>query len=109
MVDPITTKVVILTIIDSTKKVLDVGTEDVAHAKNAAKRFQALVDSVHALDGTIKSDGSLGKPAQRARQNAYYLDDWELPFTRKKKKYAKDLVRLISWQAMKVGISTPRA
>lgn len=47
---------------------------------------QALIDNVHALNGTIKSDGSLAKPAQRARQNAYHLDDWELPLTRKNKK-----------------------
>ena len=95
---------------DSSKKVLDVGAEDIAHAKNAVKWFQALIDNVYALNDKIKSDDSLGKPAQRARQNACHLDDWGLPFTRKKKKeYAKDLVRLISWQAMRVGISTPRA
>lgn len=70
MIDPMTTTFVILTITDSSK-VLDIGTEDIAHAKNV----QALIDNVHALNDAIKSNGSLGKPAQRVRQNAYHLNE----------------------------------
>ena len=53
-----------------------------------------FINNVHVLNGTIKVLDVLAKLAQRARQNAYLLDDWELLLTHIKM-HAKDLVPLI--------------
>lgn len=65
MADPVSILCSILTIADASKKVLDICAEYVAHARNAPKELQTLVEDVHALTGTMKRLDSLAKPAKR--------------------------------------------
>ena len=103
MADPLTILCSILTITDASKKTLDVCTEYVAHARNAPKELQTLIEDVYALNGTMKRLDSLAKSAKRTTENAEQFDLWELPLARIKK-YAKDLAQLILEQDMKIGI-----
>ena len=102
MADPVTILCSILTIVDSSKKVLDVCTEYVAHARNAPKELQILIEDVHALNGSMERLDRLAKSAKRTTENAKQFDAWELPLSRITK-YAQDLVQLISKQDMKIG------
>ena len=107
MADPVTILCSILTISDASKKVLDVCTEYIAHAKNAPKEFQAIIHEVHALNGTMKRLDNLAKSARRTSQNADQFDEWELPLKRLKS-YAEELVEFItgltSRQELKIGL-----
>lgn len=100
--DPVTVLCSILTIADASKKVSDVCTYYVAHAKNAPKELQTVIEDIHALNGTMKKLDSLAKSAKRTCDSAWQFDQWELPVTRIEK-YAKDLVQLISQLDMRVG------
>ena len=103
MADPLTILCSILTIVDSSKKVLDVCTDYVAHARNAPKELQTVIEDVHALNGTMRRLDSLAKSARRTERNAYQFDQWELPLTRIQK-HSEDLVKLISQQDTKIGL-----
>lgn len=103
MADPVSILCSILTIADASKKILDVCTDYVTHAKNAPKELQTIIEDVDALNGTMKKLDSLAKSARRTSANAYQFDQWELPLTRVKG-HAKDLVKLISQQDMKTGL-----
>ncbi len=103
MADPVTILCSILTIADASKKVLDVCTKYVTHAKNAPKELQTVIEDVHALNGTMKRLDKLAKSARRTRDNADQFDQWDLPLTRIKQ-HAQDLVQLISQQDMKIGL-----
>ena len=102
MADPLTILCSILTITDASKKTLDVCTEYVAHARNAPKELQTLIEDVHALNGTMKRLDSVAKSAKRTTENAEQFDQWELPLERINE-CAKDLGQLISEQDMKIG------
>ena len=102
MADPLTILCSILTITDASKKILDVCTQYVAHAKNAPKELQRLIEDVHALNGTMNRLDNLAKSAKRTTENADQFDGWELPLVRINE-YAKDLGQLISKQDMKIG------
>ena len=102
MADPLTILCSILTITDASKKTLDVCTEYVAHARNAPKELQTLIEDVHALNGTMKRLDNLAKSAKRTTENAGQFDQWELPLMRINQ-YAQDLGQLISEQDMKIG------
>ena len=102
MADPLTILCSILTITDASKKTLDVCTEYVAHARNAPKELQTLIEDVHALNSTMKRLDNFAKSAKRTTENAEQFDKWELPLARIKK-YAKDLAQLILEQDMKIG------
>ena len=103
MADPVTILCSILTIADASKKVLDVCTEYVAHARNAPKEIQTLIEDIHALNGTMRMLDNLAKSARRTAQNGNQFDAWELPLMRIER-YARSLVRLISEQDMKTGL-----
>ena len=103
MADPLTILCSILTITDASKKTLDVCTEYVAHARNAPKELQTLIEDVHALNGTMKRLDNLAKSAKRTTENTEQFNQWELPLARIKN-YAKTLVQLILEQDMKIGI-----
>lgn len=103
MADPVTILCSILTIADASKKILDVCTEYVAHASDAPKELQRVIEDVHALNGTMKRLDRLAKSARRTERNADQFDQWELPLNRIKK-CSEDLVKLISQQDMKIGV-----
>ena len=103
MADPVTILCSILTIADASKKVLDVCSEYVAHARNAPKEFQMIIENVHALNGTMRRLDNLAKSARRTRENADQFDQWEYPLTQIRE-YAEELVQLISQQDMKIGL-----
>ena len=102
MADPVTILCSILTIADASKKVLDVCTEYVVHARNAPKEIQTLIEDIHALNGTMKKLDNLAKSARRTAENGEEFDAWELPLTRIERS-AKSLVQLISQQDMRIG------
>ena len=102
MADPLTILCSILTITDASKKTLDVCTQYVAHARNAPKELQTLIEDVRALNGTMKRLDNLAKSAKRTTDNADQFDGWELPLLHINE-YAKDLGQLISEQDMKTG------
>ena len=103
MADPVTILCSILTIADASKKVLDVCTEYIAHARNAPKEFQRVVEDVHALNGTMKKLDKLAKSARRTRDNADQFDQWEFPLKRIKSD-TEELVQIISQQDLKIGV-----
>ncbi len=103
MADPVTILCSVLTIADASKKVLDVCTEYVHHARNAPKELQTVIEDVHALNGTMERLDKLAKSARRTNTNAFQFDQWDLPLTRIKQ-HAQDLVQLISQQDMKIGL-----
>ena len=100
--DPATVLCSILTIADASKKVSDVCSYYVAHAKNAPKELQTVIEDIHALNGTMKKVDSLTKSTKRTFNNGRQFDQWELPLTRIEK-YAKELVQLISQLDLRVG------
>lgn len=102
MADPVTILCSILTIADSSKKILDVCTKYVAHAKNAPKEFQTVIEDVHALNGAMKRLDSLARTAQRTERTTDQFNQWEVPLTRIKK-HSEDLVQLISQQDTRIG------
>lgn len=103
MADPVSILCSILTIADASKKVLDVCAGYVAHARNAPKELQTLIEDAHALNGTMKRLDSLAKSSKRTARYPDQFDQWQLPLKRITE-YATGLDQLISKQDMKVGI-----
>ena len=100
--DPLSILCSILTITDASKKISNVCTYYFAHAKNAPKELQTVIEDVHALNGIMTKLDSLVKSTQRTRGNAGQFDQWELPLARLEE-YAKKLEYLISQLDMRVG------
>lgn len=100
--DPLSILCSILTITDASKKISNVCTYYVAHAKNAPKELQTVIEDVHALNGTMTKLDSLVKSTKRTQEIAYQFDFWELPLARLEK-YAKELEHLVSQLDMRVG------
>ena len=101
MADPVTILCSILTIADASKKVLDVCTEYVHHAKNAPKELHTLIEDVHSLNGVMKWFDNFAKSVPKG--NGDQFEYWELHLKRINKSTQK-LVQLISQQDMKVGL-----
>ena len=102
MADPVTILCSILTIADSSKKVLDVCTEYVHHARNAPKELHTLIEDVHALNGVLKWVDNFTKSVPQ-KENEPEFDFWELHLKRINE-HAQDLVQLISKLDMKIGL-----
>ena len=102
MADPVTILCSILTIADSSKRVLDVCTEYVHHARNAPKELHTLIEDVHALNGVMKWVDKLTKSAPQKR-NQDTFDFWELHLKRLDE-HTQNLVQLISKLDMKIGL-----
>lgn len=100
--DPLSILCSILTITDASKKVSNVCTYYVAHAKNAPKELQEVIEDVHALNGTMVKLDSMVKSTKRTQENAGQFDQWELPLARLEE-YAKELEHLVSELDMRVG------
>lgn len=100
--DPLTILCSILTVVDASKKVSDVCTYYVAHAKNAPKELQTVIEDIHALNGTMMKLDKLVKLAKRIEQTAGQFDQWELPLTRIVR-YAIELEQWVSQLDLRVG------
>ena len=102
MADPVTILCSILTIADASKKVLDVCTEYVQHARNAPKELHTLIEDVHSLNGVMKRFDNMVKSVPKDG-NYRYFEFWELHLKRINEDTQK-LVHLISEQDMKIGL-----
>ena len=92
-----------LTIADTSKKVIDVCTEYLSHAKNAPKEFQTIIENLHDLAGTTKRLESFAKSREERHELEVGFNQWQTPL-RRLDGYAKDLVRIVERQDLKLGI-----
>ena len=53
MTDPSSVLAASLTVADSSKRVIDVFTEYLSHAKNAPRELQTIIEDIHDMTGTI--------------------------------------------------------
>ena len=102
MADPVTILCSILTIADTSMKVLGVCTEYVRHARNAPKELHTLIEDVHALNALMRWVDNFIKSVPQ-KDNECEFDFWELHLKRINE-HAQNLVRLISKQDMKIGL-----
>ena len=103
MTDPFSVLATSLTIADTSKKVIDVCTEYLSHAKNAPKEFQTIIEDVHDLAGTIERLENFAKSREERHQIEVGFNQWQTPL-RRLDGYAKDLVRIVERQDLKYGI-----
>lgn len=59
-------------------KVMDVCENYVAHAKNAPKELQKVIEDILALNGSLKSLDTVAKSARRIDGNSDQFDRWEI-------------------------------
>ena len=96
MGDPISILASALTILDASKKVVDVCTDYVKHAKNAPKELQTIIEDIQDLNGTVKRIESVSRVqigAIISRPDHY--DQFRVPLLRLQG-YAQDLVDTIT-------------
>ena len=103
MADPFSLLAASLTVADSSKKVIDVCTEYISHAKNAPKEFQTIIEDIHDLTGTIKRLETFSKSKEGRSELDQGFDQWQTPL-RRLDEYAKDLVKIVERQDLKIGI-----
>ena len=102
MADPLSIVTGSLTVADSSKKVIDLCTEYLSHAKNAPKEFQTVIEDIHDLTGTIKKLESFSRSREGAIELYQGFDQWQTPLKRLDG-YAKDLVNTIQRQDLQIG------
>jgi Zn-dependent oligopeptidase len=103
MADPVTLLCSILTIADASKKVSDVCTYYISHAKNAPKELQTITDDLSALTKTIRKLDQLAKSVLKDDATAKQLSEWDVPL-RRLNGYTENLSNLINRQDMKIGL-----
>ena len=103
MADPFSVLAASLTVADSSKRVIDVCTEYLSHARNAPKEFQTIIEDIHDLTGTIKRLESFSRSEEGRRELHTGFDQWQTPLIRLDG-YAKDLVNIVERQDLKIGI-----
>lgn len=103
MADPFSLLAASLTVADSSKKVVDVCTEYISHAKNAPKEFQTIIEDIHDLTGTIKRLETFSKSKEGRSELDQGFDQWQTPL-RRLDEYAKHLVKIVERQDLKIGI-----
>lgn len=103
MVDPFSILAGSLTVADSSKRVIDICTDYLSHAKNAPKQFQTVIEDVHDLSGTIKKLESFSRSREGGTQLHQGFDQWLIPL-RRLDEYAKELVNVIERQDLKIGL-----
>ncbi len=103
MADPVTLLCSILTIADASKKVSDVCTYYISHAKNAPKELQIIIDDLSALTKTVKKLDQVAKSVQKTDATIKQLTEWDVPLKRLDG-YTEDLNNLINRQDMKIGL-----
>ena len=103
MTDPFSLLAASLTVADSSKKVIDVCTEYLSHAKNAPKEFQTIIEDIHDLTGTIKRLETFSKSKEGCSELDQGFDQWQTPL-RRLDEYAKHLVNIVARQDLKIGM-----
>ena len=103
MADPFSILAGSLTVADSSKKIIDICTDYLSHAKNAPKQFQTVIEDVHDLTGTIKKLESFSKSKEGGSELDRGFDQWLTPLKRLDE-YARDLVKIIERQDLKIGL-----
>lgn len=103
MADPFSIVAGSLTVADSSKKVIDICTDYLSHAKNAPKEFQNIIEDIHDLVGTIKKLESFSKSREGPSELNQGFDQWQTPLKRLDV-YAKVLVNVIKRQDLKIGL-----
>ena len=103
MADPFSIVASSLTVADSSKKVIDVCTDYLSHAKNAPKEFQNIIEDVHDLVGTINKLESYSRSKYGGSELNQDFDQWQTPLKRLDL-YANDLVMIIERQDLKIGL-----
>lgn len=102
MADPFSILASSLTVVDSSKKIIDICTDYLSHAKNAPKEFQTVIEDVHDLTGTINKLESFSRSREGGSELSQEFDQWRTPLKRLDE-YAKDLVKTIERQDLKIG------
>ena len=103
MADPFSIVASSLTVADSSKKIIDVCTNYLSHAKNAPKEFQNIIEDVHDLVGTIKKLESFSRSNEGSKELKQGFDQWQTPLKRLDG-YSKDLVKILERQDLKIGL-----
>ena len=103
MADPFSVLAGSLTVVDSSKRVIDICTNYLSHAKNAPKQFQTVIEDVHDLTGTINKLECFAKSREGRSELDEGFDQWLTPLKRLDL-YANDLVRIIERQDLKIGL-----
>ena len=103
MADPFSILASSLTVADSSKRVIDLCTEYLSHAKNAPKELETIIEDIHELTGAIKKLESFSKSKVGVSELDQGLDQWQTPLKRLDG-YAKDLVKIIERQDLKIGL-----
>ena len=96
-----------LAIADASKKVIDVCTDYVKHAKNALKEIHAIIHDIHDLVATVKKIESLSKSLLETSVSAQgydqEYDQFAVPLIRLKE-YIIALVNAINRQDLRIGV-----
>ena len=103
MGDPLSILASTLAIADASKKVIDVCTDYVKHAKNAPKEFQTMIEDIHDLSGTVKKIEDLSRSVPGTSRNVEGYDQLTIPLTRLKG-YIRSLVDSIDRQDLRLGM-----
>ena len=103
MADPFSLLAASLTVADSSKKVIDVCTEYISHAKNAPKEFQTIIEDIHDLTGTIKRLESFSRSKEGRSELKGGFDQWQTPLKRLNE-HTKALVEVVERQDLKTGM-----
>ena len=103
MADPFSVLAGSLTVVDSSKRVIDICTNYLSHAKNAPKQFQTVIEDVHDLTGTINKLECFSKSREGRSELDEGFDQWQTPLKRLDL-YANDLVKIIERQDLKIGL-----
>ena len=92
-----------LTVADSSKRVIDLCTEYLSHAKNAPKELKTIIEDIHDLNGTIKKLENFSRSRQGGSELDQGFDQWLTPLKRLDE-YANNLVNIIQRQDLKIGL-----
>ena len=103
MADPFSILASSLTVADSSKKIIDICTDYLSHAKNAPEEFQTVIEDVHDLTGTISKLESFSRSKEGSSELNQGFDQWQTPLKRLDG-YAKDLFKIIERQDLKIGL-----
>lgn len=103
MADPVTILCSILTIADASKKVSDICTNYISHAKNAPKELQTIIHDLSALTETIRKLDRIAKSVRKNDATRTRPPEWDVPLNRLNG-YTENLNNLINSQDLSIGL-----
>ena len=103
MADPLSILASSLTVADTSKRIIDICTDYLSHAKNAPKQLQTVIEDVHDLIGTINKLECFSKSREGRSELDEGFDQWKTPLQRLFS-YVRDLVNIIERQNLKIGL-----